>query len=84
MELLNWILLALSGIIIVSYLFDAFAHHSRIPSVVLLIFSGILLRIVLDYFGFSIPLLDMLLPIIGTLGLILIVLEGALDLKVTR
>ena len=84
MELLNWILLALSGIIIVSYLFDAFAHHSRIPSVVLLIFSGILLRIVLDYFGFSIPLLDLLLPIIGTLGLILIVLEGALDLKITR
>ena len=81
--MLNWILLALSGIIIVSYLFDAFAHHSRIPSVVLLIFSGILLRVVLDYFGFSIPLLDVLLPIIGTLGLILIVLEGALDLKIT-
>lgn len=84
MELLNWILLALSGIIIVSYLFDAFAHHSRIPSVVLLIFSGIIARLVLDYLGFSIPLLDVLLPIIGTLGLILIVLEGALDLKITR
>lgn len=84
MEQLNWILLALSGIIIVSYLFDAFAHHSRIPSVVLLIFSGILLRLLLDYFGFSIPLLNILLPIIGTLGLILIVLEGALDLSITR
>jgi potassium/hydrogen antiporter len=84
LELLNWILLALSGIIIVSYMFDAVAHHSRVPAVVLLIFTGILLRIVLDYFHFSIPLLDMLLPIIGTLGLILIVLEGALDLKITR
>ncbi|WP_323814283.1 hypothetical protein [Cellvibrio sp. NN19] len=84
MNMLNWILLALSGIIILSYLFDAFAHHSRIPSVVLLIVSGILSRILLDYFGFSIPLLDVLLPIVGTLGLILIVLEGALDLKISR
>lgn len=84
MEILNWILLALSGIIIVSYLFDAVAKRSRIPSVVLLIFSGILLRVLLDYFGFTIPLLDVLLPIVGTLGLILIVLEGALDLKISR
>jgi len=84
MEILNWVLLALSGVIIVSYLFDVVAHHSRVPSVVLLIFSGILLRILLDYFGFKIPLLDVLLPIIGTLGLILIVLEGALDLSITR
>lgn len=84
MEILNWILLALSGVIIISYLFDAIAKHSRIPSVVLLILSGILLRILLDYFGFTIPLLNVLLPILGTLGLILIVLEGALDLKISR
>lgn len=84
MEMLNWILLALSGIIIVSYLFDSIAHHSRIPSVVLLIASGIVSRVLLDYFGFTIPLLDVLLPIVGTLGLILIVLEGALDLNVSR
>lgn len=84
MDLLNWVLLALSSIVILSYLFDTFAHHSRIPSVVLLIFSGILLRQVLDYLGQTIPLLDLLLPIIGTLGLMLIVLEGALDLNITR
>jgi NhaP-type Na+/H+ or K+/H+ antiporter len=84
MEILSWTLLALSSIIIVSYLFDAVARKSRIPAVVLLIFSGILARVTLDYFGFKIPLLDILLPIVGTLGLILIVLEGALDLKVSR
>ena len=84
MDLLNWILLALSAIVIVSYLFDAMAHHSRIPSVVLLIFCGIAARLMLDYFNVKIPLLDTILPIIGTLGLILIVLEGALDLRVTR
>lgn len=84
LDILNWILLALSGVIIVSYLFDVIAKRSRIPSVVLLIFSGILLRVLLDYFGFIIPLLDALLPIVGTLGLILIVLEGALDLKIAR
>ncbi|ACE83635.1 cation:proton antiporter [Cellvibrio japonicus] len=84
MELLNWILLALSSIVIVSYLFDALAHHSRVPSVVLLIFCGIAARLILDYFNLQIPLLDVILPIVGTLGLILIVLEGALDLRISR
>jgi len=83
-DLLNWVLLSLSGIVIISYLFDALAHHSRVPSVVLLIVCGIVLRVVLDYYTLKIPLLDLLLPIIGTLGLILIVLEGALDLSITR
>lgn len=82
MELLNWVLLALSTIVIISYGFDVLAHHSRIPSVVLLILCGLIARIVMDYINIKIPLLNLILPIIGTLGLILIVLEGALDLKI--
>jgi len=84
MDLMSWVLLALCSIVVLSYLFDVIAQQIRIPSVVLLIVFGILARIVLDYFNFKIPLLNVLLPIIGTLGLILIVLEGALDLSITK
>ena len=37
-----------------------------------------------DFFGISIPNLSPILPIIGTVGLILIVFEGALDLELNR
>ena len=84
MDLLNWTLLALCSIVIVSYLFDVIAQRLRVPAVVLLILSGMTARILLDYMGLKIPLLHVILPIIGTLGLILIVLEGALDLSITK
>lgn len=84
MDLITWALLALCSIVIVSYLFDVIAQRLRIPAVVLLILSGMLARIVLDAMELKIPLLNVILPIIGTLGLILIVLEGALDLSITK
>ena len=37
-----------------------------------------------DFFGIGIPNLSPILPIIGTVGLILIVFEGALDLELNR
>ena len=80
----NIILLALTLVVLISYVFDLGAKHVRIPSVVLLIGSGILIRIGMDSVGWEIPLVGNLLPVIGTMGLILIVLEGALDLSLTR
>lgn len=80
----NVILLALTLVVLVSYIFDLGAKHVRIPSVVLLILTGIVVRIGMDSVGWEIPLVNNLLPVIGTLGLILIVLEGALDLSLTK
>ncbi|MDA0792868.1 MAG: cation:proton antiporter [Bacteroidetes bacterium] len=79
------ILFVLPLLIIFSYLFDAVARKTKFPSVILLMFTGILVRAItsaygLDSFGF----LDNLIPVLGTIGLILIVLEGALELKLSK
>lgn len=75
------ILILLSGLVIFSYLFDMIAKKTKIPSVLLLLFLGIGLKLIVNYF--SLETFDFLkiLPTLGTIGLILIVFEGALDLK---
>jgi cell volume regulation protein A len=77
-------LLALSGLLVLAYLLDVFGRWARLPSVVLLIATGIVARLVLDRVGIQLSFVDPLLPVIGTIGLILIVLEGALDLELRR
>lgn len=45
---------------------------------------GIIIKQVLDYFGFKAYDFSSLLPTLGTLGLVLIVFEGALELRYSR
>ncbi len=79
------ILFTLPLLIIFSYLFDAFARKTKFPSVILLMFTGILVRIATTIYGYdSFSFLDNLIPVLGTIGLILIVLEGAVELKINR
>lgn len=75
------ILIALSTLVIFSYLFDVFAKRTRVPSVVLLLLLGMGLRWLADYFNVYTFDLFRLLPMLGTVGLILIVFEGALELR---
>jgi len=77
-------ILAIAGLLVLAYLLDSAGRRYRLPSVVLLIGSGIALRQLLDPAGLDLKWLDPIVPVLGTLGLILIVLEGALDLTVTR
>ncbi len=81
---INYILIILSLLIIFSYLFDAFARKTKFPSVILLMATGIFIRAVSDYFGYNVQYLDQIIPIMGTIGLVLIVLEGALELQVNK
>ncbi|MGI9527672.1 MAG: cation:proton antiporter [Weeksellaceae bacterium] len=74
----------MSLLIIFSYLFDAFARKTQFPSVILLIATGIGLRWVADAFNYHIPYLERIIPTFGTIGLILIVLEGALELEINK
>lgn len=74
----------MSLLIIFSYLFDAFARKTQFPSVILLIATGVGLRWIADTFYYHIPYLERIIPTFGTIGLILIVLEGALELKITK
>jgi len=74
------VLIFLCGLVIFSYLFDLFAKRTRIPSVLLLLVLGMGLRLIADHFAFKLFDIQQLLPALGTVGLILIVFEGALDL----
>lgn len=75
------ILILLSGLVIFSYLFDMIAKRTQIPSVLLLLTLGIGLKQLVTYFDFETFDFLKILPTLGTVGLILIVFEGALDLK---
>jgi Kef-type K+ transport system membrane component KefB len=73
-------LMVLCGLVIFSYLFDLFAKKTRFPSVVMLLLTGIILSLVTKYFGVSPVDNSRLLAVLGNVGLILIVLEGALEI----
>lgn len=78
------ILIGLSLAVILSYLFDVVARATKVPSVLMLLLSGIALRQAADYFDFTLGIPKVVLEIFGIIGLIMIVLEGALDLKISR
>ena len=80
----NYVILALCIIVLLSYLFDVSFSYSRIPGVVLLIALGIALRLTVKYIGLDIPNLKPVLPVLGTLGLILIVMDAALEIQLER
>ena len=72
-------------LIIFSYLFDAFARKTKFPAVILLMFTGIVVRVIASANGYDeLGFLDDLIPVLGTIGLILIVLEGALELDISK
>ena len=79
------ILIVLPVLIIFSYLFDILAIRTKFPSVILLVLTGIIARSISTYYGFdNFKFLDNLVPVLGTIGLILIVLEAALELEIKR
>jgi len=85
----DFLLMILSLIIILSYFFNVYSKKSGIPSVLLLIGVGLIMGLITQYFAPSFKSsnkaeLDLLLKVLGTFGLILIVLEAALDLKLLK
>lgn len=80
----NAIILIIAATIIWAYMIDVLAKKLQIPAVIPLIASGLGLNVYLHQIGYSMDWLNAALPVLGTIGLILIVLEGALDLKLQR
>ena len=79
------ILIVLPLLVVFSYLFDAIARKTKFPSVILLMFTGIIIRAITNLYGFTdFGFLDKVIPVLGTVGLILIVLEGALELDIKK
>ena len=85
-----YIIIAASLIIIFSYMFNRLADRSNIPSVLMLIILGVVGRELIGLFGIQkdsvlrIFTEIKLLEVLGTLGLILIVLEASLELEIKR
>lgn len=77
------ILIALCIVTIISYLFNIISDRIKVPSVILLIGCGIILKQFTDYHGMTVIIPRTILELLGVIGLIMIVLEGALDLKIT-
>ena len=79
------LVIAASVVVILSYFFQVLSRRTNIPSVLLLIGLGIAISQVMKQFGVeSIPYEDLILEVLGTVGLIFIVLEAALDLELSK
>ncbi len=78
------ILITLCTLILLGYIFDITSAKTKIPSVILLLVLGWLVKEVTVYLWVDVPDLEPLLPLLGTVGLILIVLEGSLDLEFNK
>ena len=78
------ILFAVCGLVILSYFFSILNRLTRVPSVLLLLGTGILIRYVADLLGYSFEIPPMVVEVLGTIGLIMIVLESGLDLEITK
>lgn len=78
------IIITLCVLLLIAYVFDLTSSKTKIPSVVLLLLLGWGVRQLSEALHISIPDLSSLLPLLGTVGLILIVLEGSLELELNR
>lgn len=78
------IIITVCVLLLLGYIFDVTAVKTKIPSVILLFVLGWLVRQVSIYFSIVLPDLNPLLPVLGTIGLILIVLEGSLELELNK
>lgn len=68
-------------LLLLAYVFDISSPLTKIPSVILLLILGMVVKQVTGFLQIHIPDLNALLPVFGTIGLILIVLEGSLELE---
>ncbi len=78
------IILTLCVLLLLAYVFDITSAKTRIPSVILLLVLGYVVRQITTSFKTDIPDLSPVLPLLGTVGLILIVLEGSLELHLNK
>lgn len=80
------LIIAFSGIVILSFFFNVLAKRTNIPSVLMLIALGMGLRSIMGVYGIIDEdlKLDTILEVLGNVGLVMIVLEAALDLELKR
>jgi Kef-type K+ transport system membrane component KefB len=78
------LLIILCGLVVLSYFFSIASRYIRVPSVLLLLFAGLGLRQIADSYQFNFILPPALVEGLGVVGLIMIILEAGLDLKLEK
>jgi len=78
------VIIVLSLVVILSYLFSVLSRKTRVPSVLLLIATGMGIHYELACGGYPVFDVNKMVKILGAIGLIMIVLEAAMDLHINR
>lgn len=78
------VIITLCLLLLLAYIFDLSSTKTKIPSVILLLFLGWGVKQAVAILKIPVPDLDSALPILGTIGLVLIVLEGSLELELKK
>lgn len=78
------LILTACALVMLSYLYNLLSQKAGIPAVLLLLSTGIATREYLIYSNNAITISSRVVEIFGIIGLIMIVLEAGLDLKVAR
>lgn len=81
---MNDIIIVFCLLLLIAYIFDLTSSKTKVPSVLLLLLLGWIVKQTTIFFGIKLPEFSIVLPIIGTIGLILIVLEGSLELELKK
>ena len=71
-------------LLLIAYVFDLTSSKTKIPSVILLLLLGWAVKQLTVLLDINLPDISTILPVLGTVGLILIVLEGSLELELNR
>lgn len=78
------IIITFCTLLLIAYVFDLTSSKTKIPSVILLLLLGWILRQITVFLDIQLPPFTSILPVFGTIGLILIVLEGSLELELNK
>lgn len=79
------IIIGLGILVGLSYLFDILSKKTKMPSVLMLIGTGLIIKQIVNYYDYSLgEEFFSFLQFLGIIGLIMIVLEAAVDLKLSK
>ncbi|MGV7104985.1 sodium:proton antiporter [Flavobacterium sp. U410] len=78
------IIITICILLLLAYLFTITSSKTKIPSVILLLLLGWLVKQITEIIHLITPDLEPLLEFFGTIGLVLIVLEGSLELDLNK
>jgi len=80
----NLYLIIIGILVALSYIFDILSKKLKIPSVLFLLATGISLQLLYTHYNSVHISIERYLPLLGTIGLIMIVLEAAVDLGLSK